>query len=86
MKKNLNFIMAFFMLLIIGCNNPSEKHLELEAAQTSLEKNLEMYTMVWDGVFNDRNLDMINEEYFDGDVAALATSAGDIVGLENFKD
>ena len=69
MKKNLNFIMAFFMLLITGCNNPSEKHLELEAAQTSLEKNL----------------DMINEEYFDKDVAALATSAGDIVGLENFK-
>ena len=85
MKKNLNFIMAFFMLLIIGCNNPSEKHLELEAAQTSLEKNLEMYTMVWDGVFKDKNLDMINEEYFDKDVAALATSAGDIVGLENFK-
>ena len=40
MKKNLNFIMAFFMLLIIGCNNPSEKHLELEAAQTSWKKIL----------------------------------------------
>ena len=48
MNKNLNFIMAFITLLFIGCNNPSEKHLELEAAQASLEKNLEMYTMVWD--------------------------------------
>ena len=44
-----------------------------------------MYKMVWDGVFKDRNLDMINEEYFDKDVTALATSAGDIVGIENFK-
>ena len=72
-------------LLFIGCNNPSEKHLELEAAQASLEKNLEMYTMVWDAVFKDKNLDMINEEYFDKDVVAVATSAGDVVGLENFK-
>ena len=44
-----------------------------------------MYTMVWDAVFKDRNLDMINEEYFDKDVVAVATSAGDVVGLENFK-
>ena len=37
MKKNLNFIIAFLTLLLVGCNNPSEKHLELEAAQASLE-------------------------------------------------
>ena len=56
-------MLAFLTLLFVGCNNPSEKHLELEAAQASLEKNLEMYTMVWDAVFKDKNLDMINEEY-----------------------
>ena len=84
--KNLKATILFCLtFLIIGCNNPSEKHLELEAAQTSLEKNLEMYTMVWDAVFKDRNLDIINEEYFDKDVTALATSAGDISGIENFK-
>ena len=87
--KNLNLIKGSIILcltfLMIGCNNPSEKHLELEAAQSSLEKNLEMYTMVWDAVFKDKNLDMINEEYFDKDVVAVATSAGDVVGLENFK-
>ena len=27
----------------------------------------------------------INEEYFDKDVVAVATSTGDVVGLENFK-
>ena len=85
MKKNLNFMLAFLTLLFIGCNNPSEKHLELEAAQASLEKNLEMYTMVWDAVFKDKNLDMINEEYFDKDVVAVATTQGDVVGIENFK-
>ena len=84
--KNLKATILFCLtFLIIGCNNPSEKHLELEAAQTSLEKNLEMYTMVWDAVFKDRNLDIINEEYFDKDVVAVATSAGDIAGIENFK-
>ena len=85
MKKNLNFIIAFLTLLFVGCNNPSEKHLELEAAQASLESNLEMYTMVWNEVFKNKNLDIINEEYFDKDVVAVATSAGDVVGLENFK-
>ena len=85
MKKNINLIMVFLTMLFIGCNNPSEKHLELESAQVSLEKNLEMYTMVWDAVFKDKNLDMINEEYFDKDVVAVATSAGDVVGIENFK-
>ena len=85
MKKNLNFIIAFLTLLFVGCNNPSEKHLELEAAQASLESNLEMYTMVWNEVFKNKNLDIINEEYFDKDVDAVATSAGDVVGLENFK-
>ena len=36
-------------------------------------------------MFKNRNLDIINEEYFDKDVVAVATSAGDVVGLENFK-
>ena len=89
MKENLNklktSIIICLVLLIAGCNNPSEKHLELENAQVSLEKNLEMYTMVWNEVFKNRNLDIINEEYFDKDVTALATSAGDIAGIENFK-
>ena len=46
----MSFVTAFLTMIFIGCNNPSEKHLELESAQTSLEKNLEMYTMVWNEV------------------------------------
>ena len=89
MKKNTTLFkmtkILFFCLLFLGCNNPSEKHLALESAQKSLDENLQMYEMVWEKVFNERNLDMINEEYFTQDVVAVATSNGDIKGLENFK-
>ena len=44
-----------------------------------------MYETVWNKVINDREIDLINEDSFDKDVAALATSGGDIIGLENFK-
>ena len=71
-------------LLLIGCNNTSEKQLEL--AQSTLEKNIAMYETVWNKVINDRQIDLINEDSFDKDVTALATSGGDIIGLENFKN
>ena len=79
-------VMLFVSLLLIGCNNPSEKQLELELAQRTLEKNIAMYETVWDKVINDRRIDLINEDSFDKDVTALATSGGDIIGLENFKN
>ena len=34
----------------------------------------------------DESIDLINEDSFDKDVTALATSGGDIIGLENFKN
>ena len=79
-------VMLFVSLLLIGCNNPSEKQLELELAQSTLEKNITMYETVWNKVINDREIDLINEDSFDKDVTALATSTGDIIGLENFKN
>ena len=79
-------VMLCVSLLLIGCNNPSEKQLELELAQSTLEKNITMYETVWNKVINDREIDLINEDSFDKDVTALATSGGDIIGLENFKN
>ena len=79
-------IMLCISLLVLGCNNPSEKQLELELAQSTLEKNITMYEAVWNKVINDREIDLINEDSFDKDVTALATSGGDIIGLENFKN
>ena len=78
--------MLCISLLVLGCNNPSQKHLELELAQRTLEKNITMYETVWNKVINDREIDLINEDSFDKDVTALATSGGDIIGLENFKN
>ena len=78
--------MLCISLLVLGCNNPSQKHLELELAQKTLEKNITMYETVWNKVINDREIDLINEDSFDKDATALATSGGDIVGLENFKN
>tara|TARA_B100001079_G_scaffold270946_1_gene286775 strand:- start:1125 stop:1613 length:489 start_codon:yes stop_codon:yes gene_type:complete len=78
--------MVFLTMLFIGCNNPSEKHLELEAAQKSLEANITMYETLWNNVINGRQIDLINEDSFHSDVVALATSGGDVVGLENFKN
>ena len=82
----MNLIMVFLTMLFIGCNNPSEKHLELEAAQKSLEANITMYETLWNNVINGRQIDLINEDSFHSDVVALATSGGDVVGLENFKN
>ena len=78
--------MLCISLLVLVCNNPSQKHLELELAQRTLEKNITMYETVWNKVINDREIDLINEDSFDKDATALATSGGDIVGLENFKN
>jgi len=73
------------LFTITSCNTVSEKHLELEKAQTTLEENITMYESVWDKVINGRQIDLINEDYFDKDVVVLGTSEGDLTGLENFK-
>ena len=87
MKKNKNLLTLILVMLftITSCNTVSEKHLELEKAQTTLEENITMYESVWDKVINDRQIDLINEDYFDKDVVVLGTSEGDLTGLENFK-
>ena len=89
MKKNKNFLSGLIVLLltitIISCNTPSEKHVELENAQTQLEENINMYKTVWNKVINERQIDLINEDSFDINATSLATSNGDVVGLENFK-
>ena len=88
--KNLKLLKGGIIIcltfLVIGCNNSSEKHLELEANQISLEENISMYETLWNNVINGRQIDLINENSFQSDVVALATSGGDVVGLENFKN
>ena len=74
MKKNKNFLSGLIVLLltmtIISCNTPSEKHVELENAQTQLEENINMYKTVWNKVINERQIDLINGDSFDENITS----------------
>ena len=57
-------------------------HKNIESLRASMMgKNPEFKFLL----FDDQELNNSIEEYFDKDVTALATSAGDIAGIENFK-
>tara|TARA_B100001027_G_C16071566_1_gene243239 strand:- start:7 stop:531 length:525 start_codon:yes stop_codon:yes gene_type:complete len=89
MKTVALFAKSGTILLLIaalGCQNqPSDKHLQMEADQAQLEANLELYKDIWDEIINGRKIELINADSFDENVTALATADGDIVGIENFK-
>lgn len=53
-------------------------------ADKQTEKNIEMYTRVWDDIVNNRNIDEINTTNFDPNVV-LVSSPENIVGIEDFK-
>ncbi len=54
------------------------------AQDSSIEKDIEMYTTVWDNVLNKGQIDQINENNFTEDVVIISNPEN-IVGLENFK-
>ena len=87
LQNTIKYASLLLALTLAGCNqNISETQRELESNQAQLEANLLMYETVWDKVINGRQIALINADYFDQDVTAVATSAGDVVGLENFKN
>ena len=87
LQNRIKYASILLVLTLTSCNQKSsEVHLQLEASQAQLETNLLMYETVWDKVINGRQIALINADYFDQDVTAVATSAGDVVGLENFKN
>jgi hypothetical protein len=87
LQNTIKYASVLLVLNLTSCNQtPSEVHLQLEASQAQLEANLLMYETVWDKVINGRQIALINADSFDQDVTAVATSAGDVVGLENFKN
>ena len=77
---------VLLLMTMISCNQISEKHLKMESDKQQLEVNLNMYKTVWDKIINDRQIDLINADSFDENITAIATSDGDIIGLENFKN
>jgi steroid delta-isomerase-like uncharacterized protein len=78
-------ISILLSFLISSCNNePSAEYVHLEKANKELTKNLEMYVSIWDDIVNKRQLDLINETYFDKNVTLVANPEN-IVGIEDFK-
>ncbi|MCB0382166.1 MAG: nuclear transport factor 2 family protein, partial [Psychroserpens sp.] len=50
----------------------------------NIEKDIKMYTQVWDDIVNKGEIDKINSTYFDTNITAIQ-SPENIVGIENFK-
>lgn len=68
-------ILLFFIatgISFVSCNN----------AKT--DKNIKMYTKVWDDIVNKGDIDKINTTNFDENITAIS-SPENIVGIENFK-
>lgn len=53
-------------------------------AKSNIEKDIKMYSQVWDEVINKGKIDKINSTYFDENITRIA-SPENIVGIENFK-
>lgn len=49
-----------------------------------VEKNITMYSNVWDKIINDGNIDLINDANFDTNIT-LVSNPENIVGIEDFK-
>lgn len=72
MKKSILFIaIAFFSLGTMAQNG-------------SVEKDLKMYSMVWDNIINKGNMDYFTTQYFDENVTLIAAPEN-IVGIEALK-
>ena len=82
--KKLLFLVSLF--LIASCSQqPSQECLALETANTQIQKDIKMYKAVWNQVFIDRDINLIDSESFD-DQATVVTATGNITGLDSFRD
>lgn len=72
MKTTLKLICISLLVTVLSC------------ADAKVEKNIAMYSNVWDQIINEGNLDAINDSNFDTNIT-LVSSPENIVGIENFK-
>lgn len=54
------------------------------AQKSNIEKDIKMYTQVWDNVINKGQINQINSTHFDTNIT-LVSSPENIVGMEGFK-
>lgn len=52
--------------------------------KSTVDKDIKMYTQLWDNVVNKRQINQINSTHFDTNIT-LVSSPKNIVGMENFK-
>lgn len=81
MKKILLFITV---CMVFGCKKSDQQFEALKAAELKLQNNLENYSTVWEKIFEDRAIDLINLDHFDKDVTVV-TADGDIQGIDAFR-
>ena len=84
MKKLLCFI---FLLAALTVNAQSEKECEnLLKPDKQVAANIKMYTETWDKIFNQRDIDQVNDKNFSTDVLLLNQKEKTRAqGIEGFK-
>jgi len=81
--KKLLFIASF--LLIVSCNQEaSEECQTLETANAQIQNDIKTYKTVWDKVFLERDINLINSDSFDENVTVV-TATGNLTGIDAFK-
>ena len=81
--KKLLFLVSLF--LIASCSQqPSQECQALETANTQIQKDIKMYKSVWNQVFLDRDINLINTDSFD-EQATVVTATGNVTGIDAFK-
>tara|TARA_B100000989_G_scaffold105631_1_gene77409 strand:- start:632 stop:1126 length:495 start_codon:yes stop_codon:yes gene_type:complete len=79
MKKQIKHLLIFTIigLVAIGCETPQE--------DLKLSENLKTYQEAWSQFFDERNMEIINEQYFTEDVTVVIPG-DNIVGIEGTKN
>ena len=81
--KKLLFIVS--ILLIVSCNQQASEECQvLETANAQLEKDIKTYKTVWNKVFLDRDINLIDTNSFDEN-ATVVTATGNLTGIDAFK-
>lgn len=82
--RKIFVVLTIVFLTSCGTNN-KENCDELSQSKTELEKNVLMYTTVWERVFKERDISLVDTLFFDPKVTVI-TQNENIVGIDEFKD
>ena len=79
MKKQIKHLLIFTIigLVTLGCETPQK--------DLKLSENVKTYQEAWSQFFDERNMEIINEQYFTEDVTVVIPG-DNIVGIEGTKN